>query len=475
MNEASKELRIYQTSSELERLRDALKKWQQKRTGSDREANGKYRGQYQSQVALIVNEVSGAADTIEANLKELTDQLPNLSLGSVFQDCARNDRRIIWLWQAWEYFREKFDQRDDPDLASSVRAADEVLWSCYKPFFEATGITMPPAPLPYIEHTYSPTAVRPDQSSHIEKEEEIDEGPLKRFFANLPLPLLQLPPTVVSAPWAHVLIGHETGHFIQDLIQPKGGYRKIFREKVQAAAKRISPDAESVWGKWAPEIFADLFSVLAMGPWAVWVMGQFELARPGKCTTRGTNYPSALTRIFLMAQFAAKAGLGNAADLATEAGLDPTLAADSEEVKTDLKIAEEVAALIDDSLPDGLPLLREMLDFKAADYKPEIGLENAGEVVQWASALIGGTAKADDTNLRTARMVAAGAAQAWKEVTVMPGGPAREDALRFLRKDVFPHMIACAEGGKRAGVSQPGGQVPLGKIIFELGDDELFG
>ncbi len=176
-----------------------------------------------------------------------------------------------------------------------------------------------------------------------------------------------------------------------------------------------------------------------------------------------------------MAQFASKAGLGNAADLAAEVGLDSKLEGDSEEAKTDLKIAEEVAALIDDLLPDDLTPLREMLDLKADDYKPEVGLKSAGEVVQWAKALVGGAGKTDDQNLRTARMVAAGAAQAWKEVTVMPAGPAREGALRGLRKDAFPHIIACAEGGKRAGVAQPESQVALAKIIFELDDDELFG
>ena len=41
------------------------------------------------------------------------------------------------------------------DGTACVRAADEVVWSCYRPFFELPALKnwRPPAPLPYIEPT----------------------------------------------------------------------------------------------------------------------------------------------------------------------------------------------------------------------------------------------------------------------------------------------------------------------------------
>jgi hypothetical protein len=36
----------------------------------------------------------------------------------------------------WDYFREKLDQRDDANLKPTLEAADEVLWSCYHPYFQ---------------------------------------------------------------------------------------------------------------------------------------------------------------------------------------------------------------------------------------------------------------------------------------------------------------------------------------------------
>src|ERR1019366_8785824 len=237
MNTTAKDLRINQSLCELTRLRAALKKWREDRKAADRHESGEYRGQYQTQIGVIADEVGAAAGVIEDGLAQLTKGSGDRTVAAVYQECARTDRKIIWLWRAWDFFREKFDQRDLPVIGPAVRAADEVLWSCYKPFYKGMGMPLPPAPLPYVEFTYTPVAVKPDQVSHVEKEEEIDEGPLQKFFARLPLPLLQLPPTAVSTPWAHVLIGHEAGHFIQGSIPANEDFRKVFREQVGVAAE----------------------------------------------------------------------------------------------------------------------------------------------------------------------------------------------------------------------------------------------
>jgi hypothetical protein len=475
MESATKDLRIGQSLCELERLRGALKQWQEDRKLADKHKDGSYRGQYQTQVGVVVDEVGRAISTMTTAITQLAKDASTQTLSAVYQKCARIDRQVIWLWRAWDYFREKFDQRDLPGIGPALRAADEVLWSCFKPFFVGTGQNRPPAPLPYVEFTYSPMAVRPDQISHVEKDEEMEEGPLKPFFTRLPVPLLQLPPTAVSTPWAHVLIGHETGHFIQEFVPAKRDYRNIFREQVQAAAEQIQPGQGPVWGKWAAEIFADMHSVITMGPWAVWVMGQFELARPGKITTRATNYPSALTRIYLLAQFASRAGVGDPDVLLQDLGIDLNTAADTGDAHTDLKIAAKVALLINEPLPDDNRSLCEVIGLSLSDYQSEKGLRQAGAVEQWAKALTGEAPKQNDEDLRSARMVAAGAAQAWTMIAAMSSDSARKKATATLRAQAFPHMIACAEAGTR-GASAPAAEAgpSLGDILQNMTDEELF-
>jgi hypothetical protein len=142
---------------------------------------------------------------------------------------------------------------------------------------------------------------------------------------------------------------------------------------VEAAAERVKKGTSTVWSKWAAEIFADMYSVITMGPWAVWVMGQFELARPGKITTRAVNYPSALTRIYLLAQFASKAGLGHGDAHLTTLGIDAKASAETDEARTDLQIADEVASLINETLPEDGRMLRDVIGFKSSDYDPGDG------------------------------------------------------------------------------------------------------
>jgi hypothetical protein len=473
--DAAGDLRIFQTSCELQRLTEAVDLWEKARNAADTHAGGKYRGQYQTQVALIVKEVRGGAAAISGAVNQLRTDGATWPAGRIYQECARHDRRIIWLRRAWEYFRDKFDQRDDPALKNAVRAADEVLWSCYKPFYDGLGIDRPAPPLPYIENTYSPTALRPSDSGHLEKQAEIEEGPLQEFFTRLPVPLLQLPPICVTAPWILVLIGHETGHFIQDSVPSAVSFRTVFREQLQAIAKSTGgADAEAVWGRWAAEIFADLYSVAAMGLWAVWVMAQFELARPGKLTTRGKDYPSPLVRIWLLAQFASQAGLSGADSIVASLGVDAKQeAASSKELLTDLEVAAKVAPLILNSLPETGSTLPALLGLNEKDNRAAIGFDEPGEVVQWSEALRGLRQKADSNNVKAARLIAAAAARAWSEI-IATQPAARDSAIRSLRSEAFPRMIRNAEGGTRGATVVSFTPTALADALFGMKDDDLF-
>jgi hypothetical protein len=471
----SKEVRVRQTRAELERLTATLKVWEERRRASDKTADNQYRGQYQTQVTAIVAEVSGAASVIEDQLKSTCAAAATTPLAVVLQDCARNDRRIIWLWRALNYYRDKFDQRDDPGLAPALRAADEVVWSCFKPFFRGCGIALPAAPLPFIKDAYSPVALRPNEAGHLEKEALIDEGPLKPFFTKLPVPLLQLPPMVVTAPWAHVLIAHETGHFIQGLIPGPEDYRTTFRKTVANAAHEVRKCGEdaAAWAAWAAEIFGDLYSVALMGNWASWTMAHFEFARQEGLARRQASYPSPIVRIFLLSRFAAEMGCGES-DLFSDFGIDiKAEAARSPDLRADLAVAEALARLIRAELPGDGITIPKAVGFNPGDYEEATGMGSGGEAVQWSEALLGRSQKTADHSLRAARLVAAGAARAWNQIAGMDPGQARDHAMNCLATSAFPRMIECAEPNVRAAPQKEAVQ-RLAPLVLDMSDEVLF-
>jgi hypothetical protein len=91
-----------------------------------------------------------------------------------------------------------------------LQAADEVLWSCYRPFSwhrdrRCSGTAaLRRADLHADGH-------RPDGPGQVAKAKA--NGPLEGYFQTLPVAILQLPPHGRHAPWALALIGHEVGHF----------------------------------------------------------------------------------------------------------------------------------------------------------------------------------------------------------------------------------------------------------------------
>jgi len=473
--EARREL----TARELTRLVEELEQWEKKRRAADIHPDSKYRGQYESQLKAVVSEVRGSAESLREDVRKKAE---GLSVGEFYDVFARHDRRILWIRRAWNYFRQKFDQRDDPILAPVLQAADEVVWSCYRPLFKNSGLQMDPAPLPYIDTNYSPVTFRSDQSSHLERPADADAGPLKDYFASLPVPVIQLPAIVVTAPWSLVLIGHEIGHIVQPSIEPGYAYVKSFRRLVEEAVHEAGADGtdEQTWGRWAPEIFADWFSVVTMGPWGAWVMGQFELSSGARMRQRRTLYPSAAARLVLLSRMSEQCGLGAVPDVLSDFEFDINKLEEGTELFKDVNIASRVAKLIyGEELPGELGNLRELVGFSADDYRlgapPE---DSGGEVAQWADALVGMRQKTNNEELRAARLVAAGAAQAWREILRAPAEDKRIEATDSLRRSAFVRIRACAEPGTRAAVpraelkEQPGRR--LSQILQEAGDDFLF-
>jgi hypothetical protein len=70
----------------------------------------------------------------------------------------------------------------------------------------------------------------------------------------------------------------------------------------QVAEDHGSAAEADLWRIWATEIFADIFSVLVMGQWALWALVEVAARARGTMLTRQRYYPAPVVRLELMAQ-----------------------------------------------------------------------------------------------------------------------------------------------------------------------------
>jgi hypothetical protein len=73
--------------------------------------------------------------------RHLTDQAAACATGTVtlsdlgdrYEACRRADQRLVLVRRFWRWYADRFDQRRDPATAAVLRAADEIVWSCWEP------------------------------------------------------------------------------------------------------------------------------------------------------------------------------------------------------------------------------------------------------------------------------------------------------------------------------------------------------
>ncbi len=472
-----------QSEREFERLIRELKAWGEKRRDADKTPDEQYRGQYESQLKAVVDEVEGAIGPIRATLRAL--QAEALDTSTFFAGCRRIDRQLVWLRNCWNHYREKFDQRDDPDLGPALRAAEEVVWSCYKPFFQGSKRPVESIPLPYIEPEYSPIAFERYKAASVlpGKDSEL-RAALEGYFGSLPLPLLQLPPAFVTSPWLLPLVGHEVGHFIYPQVQPSYAYLKVFQSLVITAAATAGgthADQEA-WAACAPELFADAYAVLTMGPWAYWAIDLLDRAEGPAMLVRRASYPSRLVRLHFMADLARRHGVSTATDLLAEILGASLGAVRNPLLDGDRAIAAAVAeAVFQHELPNGLGRLDSLLSFRPDDFAESGGAPAQGLVEQWSIALRSSAPLVPQQNLRAARLIAAATARARWLVMKEPDEPERNAAIRAMDGEdgrrVLTLIVECAEAGKRSDLVRPAERANpgagLSSILLRASNEEL--
>jgi hypothetical protein len=124
-------------------------------------------------------------------------------VGDVYLECRRADQSVALVGRVWEWFKVKFDQRDDAVLGPVLAGADEVLWSCYAGVFRNAAavsgrqIPLGLVPLPFIESRSAPTLTLQDFTPADLRPPQ-DMVP---FLSRLPLSVIGLPLAWVEAPW----------------------------------------------------------------------------------------------------------------------------------------------------------------------------------------------------------------------------------------------------------------------------------
>lgn len=422
-------VRKEQARAELVRLQRDTVTWTEMRRAADPG------GQHASQLTVLESVLQRGVCISGRELDAVADDADS---GSVYARARETEDRAVFLRRYWEYFREKFDQRDgEGELARAMRSADEVVWSCWAPVFAAAGEDSPKSPpLPYVEPFFSPRAiVRETPPSDLRHR----DGPLRRAVADLPIPVIGLPPVCVARPWWLIFIAHETGHHLQ---------RELFAGELPAAFAEVLDavvvDGPPVWADWQDELFADAVAVLLCGSAAAWAAAELLEGPPDAMATEGDGYPPAIVRQAFMAVTLETVGVAPAAcvpPLQTAATLPGGLKGARIRMLLD-DVAAVARAAVTTVLRDGATLSDLCLPDAAA-------LRVGGEVDWWRERYAEGEEPLPSTRPEAARRSLAGAVAAWRELAAQEdddGGVRRAEALR---KVVVTTLAACRPDGQR--------------------------
>ncbi len=439
-------VRREQSERELARLGTAINAWFVRRR-ADSTGDTPFAQLHRTRLDALEQVLKGGLAALSSAL-ESVDVTLGRSAADVNVDCREIDEAVVWMHRVWTYYREKFDQRDDPVLAPTLKAADEVVWSCYRHVFVSTGlppgVRIGPAPLAYVEAEYSPATWEAAKQAPSALREATDIGGLESFLANLPVPTLRLPTWCIDSPWWLVFIAHEVGHNIQQelgLVQP-------FRAVVAAAWQPAEPEATARaerWGRWSAELFADLVSVAMIGPWAIKALRELVLGPPEEMARPSGAYPAPIVRLVLMARAADRLGMSG-----TEAieGIDPAASSATAQVVADMGDVDRVLDRALGPLTEGGKTIAELCGLTAV----RDGLTTKAR--SWAGELALG-AGAPVRSLLSPRYLVCASFLAWQRTAGLPSTDERRKAIDQLAANANVALATSGPEGTRAGTERP--------------------
>jgi hypothetical protein len=435
-----KRVRVEATVREHDRLLSEFARWSESRTKADKA------GQYATQLESLTEFVNFALHHIREDLPEPPDAL---GVGDVYARCRDGDERLNLVQRFWEFYRRRWDQRDDrTTLGPLLLAADEVVFSCYRRPFEATGSPRGPVPLPYIEPALTPHAITRDEPPS----DLATADPLLHDYINrLPIPVIGLPPACVDAPWLLVHLAHEAGHHVQhDLAD--GALITAMAQTVRASARAAGADGDE-WAGWSQEVFADAFALLCVGEAAPWSIAELEFGRDEDLLEGAYGYPPPVVRQALLRSLAACAGLdaGRTLPAPTPTPTPDDLGGCEEELEAlrlrareDLKAAPAVARVLATGKLGELGRLRDLCGWDPSLFR------RTGAAATWRDRLRGTTRFTPRRHPREACLAIAGAVAAWHDVASVANDRSRAQERDRLRGRVVEYLPKTRPPGRRA-------------------------
>lgn len=453
-------VRLEETVAEHQRLTKDFPAW------CDRRIRRDSTGQYQTQLGALREFVTKLLVRIGDDLGAIK---PTDETAEVYARCRENDQRLVLLHRFWEYYRRRWDQRDDTVLGPVLLAADEVVFSCYRQPFEVMREDRGPAPLPYIESTLSPHAVTRDEPPG----DLVSADPLiQDYVRRLPVPVIGLPESCVRAPWLLVHLAHEAGHHVQHDLASRALIGATM-SAVKDAARRVQADGD-VWAGWSQEVFADAFALFAVGEAAPWAIAELELARDDEMLDGPFGYPPPVVRQALLRTIAELAGLDAARTLP---GPTPTPAVDQlgdagdddwealrMQARGQLAAVPEVARTLVCERIEPVGELRDLCRWNAASFR------RGGGAMGWRDRLMSTSPFAPKRHPGEARVAIAGAVAAFAEVATVADAGRRRDKRELLRERLLKYLPQ-TRPTERRGARPPA--VTIDELAREFGD-ELF-
>lgn len=419
-------------------------------------------GKHRTQLDLLAGLTRGLIDILIGSTSKIDI---TGDAGTVYAECRQANERLHYVRKFWRYNADKFDQRAGPEndpLAQTLRAADEVIWSCWKTAVKnlgtPTGFRVP-APLAYLSPQFAAaTTRRTDYPPDLRPDLHEVFG---RHVRQLPIPVIALPPVCQRRPWWLVVAAHEVGHHIQWALP---GIEDRTKDAITAAA---DASLAARWRNWHSELFADASAVLLTGPAAIWAITELETrpaAAPG--TPLNSRYPPPQVRLAVVRAVAEKAGLPNSAHKETEvrARADPLPTGD-EDIAELLGCVPAVADALLEVTSDSGAELRGLASGTVRAY-------HNGVVRYWERALLRLSPPVPREELGAARFCVAGSVAAWQSVVSRDGTDQDlADWTAFLAGQVRGVLPACAEPGTRGGLARTDIEARAGELAGRFAAD----
>ncbi|MEV0133051.1 hypothetical protein AB0H83_31880 [Dactylosporangium sp. NPDC050688] len=344
--------------------------------------------------------------------------------GATYEACRAIEQGIAVVRRLFDWYRMRYDQRDDPALRDVLHAADRVVRSCWAPAFGHLP-EPPPGPLPYVDARF-------DAMATVRETVPVDlMGPADSVVADfvriLPVPTIALPFAVRHASWWLAVIAHETGHHVEFDADP------ALREQRDAAIAAVVTDAR--WLKWSNEVFADVYSSLALGPAAAWTVEELVHATEARRMIPTDRYPPPAVRLALLAH-AGRDGAPQESWPAYEAATD------------DVTVRDWFAAVPAVSVAlAGLPVADRALDRVLVPRPDWFG--QGGRVQEWATQLLRAQPVfIPRTDVRPApRLLVASGVMAYRHLAATADGPVAEADRRRLHDNLLEALLTAGELG----------------------------